>query len=582
MNDESWPQDPSPYRHDTSSRDIVPYSSSAASLPQYSYREDQVEVFSSLPSSPPEYVRGRPEYIEQDEQEEYEDSIEYAHGYSHDAYDRDDQPYIRDDEQPASQYYDIEPFSSQLPLSDIMCEPPSQQQYVPGPSSDASQDHQPQQYQNYHYEQGDEGYDNEPDDDDYEDEVAPSVKRKYDDVDVDDYDEHYDLRSHPVTTTYTPPLSHQHHKKQKTIPKTVTVQVPEPLTPSPPQEDAQWRTGKIPGHQGSHSKRARSNEGNDRKRAHDEVSSILPGVEAGELTVQSPTATAEKVLKKPFRPPAPKIVLPKAPPKQTLPSSPTPIPARSSARPQEQVTTKPSLSRSAPAGRDSARAADPDLPPASQGGQAFFDSMRANKSSPIKSKVTKPFKTPLLKLASGSSSQPSGRAGQKSESVATIIYKLEQEARTLRQAVRYHTDITEDERLVDLIEQWRAAGREVVEQMFDRVPRPDPSSSGLAIASSSTSWFFNSSNNDHLQLTDEQEKFLKHCPKNADGEPVDNEGNLLLPQPGDLTKTMEDACRTRPGESEDYIPAYREGTTIGTKMSVSSFALKCPSGGARS
>lgn len=137
---------------------------------------------------------------------------------------------------------------------------------------------------------------------------------------------------------------------------------------------------------------------------------------------------------------------------------------------------------------------------------------------------------------------------------------MEKEARSLRQAVRYHTDISEDERLLELIRQWRSAGRDVVEQIYDRVPKPDPSAETDRPGGS---WFFGpgggGGGRQEFDLTDEQERWLAHCPKNDDGEPVDEEGNTLFQPADDLMKMVEEGCKARPGESEHYVPTYQNG-----------------------
>ena len=161
------------------------------------------------------------------------------------------------------------------------------------------------------------------------------------------------------------------------------------------------------------------------------------------------------------------------------------------------------------------------------------------------------------------------------------INKLEKEARTLRQAVRYHTNPDEDERLSEMITQWRNAGREVVEQIFDRIPKPDPSSTGTQAQAQghghghghghgSSDWFTGTGDTARefeMQMTEEQENFLKYCPRNGDGEPVDSDGNSLIPNIGDfdLDKLIEEEGKGRRGESEDYIPTYRNGMS-GTRM----------------
>jgi hypothetical protein len=138
-------------------------------------------------------------------------------------------------------------------------------------------------------------------------------------------------------------------------------------------------------------------------------------------------------------------------------------------------------------------------------------------------------------------------------SIAGRLAILEKEARTLRQAVKYQNELEEDERLQHLINQWRTAGRDVVEQIFDRIPKP---SENDEVKQARNPWM--SGRDDMMELTDEQEKWLENCDKNEDGEPIDDEGNPLIqgPQPNDLRNLMEEASKPRRGEKEGYHPRY--------------------------
>jgi len=129
---------------------------------------------------------------------------------------------------------------------------------------------------------------------------------------------------------------------------------------------------------------------------------------------------------------------------------------------------------------------------------------------------------------------------------------LEAKARSLRQAVSYITNPDEDERTQNLIDQWRMAGREVVEKLFDRIPKPtDEQLSNQASINNN-----NNNNNQtnsqyssiyntgsiqtafqgdsqfkeysYSELPDDLRLFIEKAPKNEDGEVIDSEGNLLF------------------------------------------------------
>jgi hypothetical protein len=149
-----------------------------------------------------------------------------------------------------------------------------------------------------------------------------------------------------------------------------------------------------------------------------------------------------------------------------------------------------------------------------------------------------------------------------SSSVPAQIANLEKEARTLRQAVKYKTEQEEDERLQDLITQWRTAGRDVVEQIFDRVPKPTDNEDNSVNNSNSNPWM-SGGGGDGMELTIEQERWLKECRKNEDGEPIDDEGNTLLPKPheNDLVNLIAEESKGRRGEKQGYYPRYEHDST---------------------
>lgn len=279
------------------------------------------------------------------------------------------------------------------------------------------------------------------------------------------------------------------------------------------------------------------------------------------------------------RPPS-KIVLAKALPKP--PAQPTTI-----STPQ----SSPTRSKNTTLGMKPRRPwnSSPNRPPSSsptgakkevvldKGPAEFFASYKATKkSSKIKQKA---FKSPLAGGGGGGGggvvlkskdpnqsnnincghAQPN--ASSSTTSVSARITTLEKEARTLRQAVKYQTEQEEDERLQHLIIQWRTAGRDVVEQIFDRVPKPTEGEDEPNI-SNSNPWMHGSSGG-AVELTIEQERWLKDCRKNEDGEPIDDEGNTLLPKPNsrDLVNLIAEESKGRRGEKEGYYPRYEHDST---------------------
>jgi hypothetical protein len=199
----------------------------------------------------------------------------------------------------------------------------------------------------------------------------------------------------------------------------------------------------------------------------------------------------------------------------------------------------------------------------------FFASLKTSKK--VATIKQKPFKSPLagggITLKPKDPNQPStninyGSSNPSSSasnmSIAGRLAILEKEARTLRQAVKYQNELEEDERLQHLINQWRTAGRDVVEQIFDRIPKPTENDE---VKQARNPWM--SGRDDMMELTDEQEKWLENCDKNEDGEPIDDEGNPLIqgPQPNDLRNLMEEASKPRRGEKEGYHPKYDHDST---------------------
>ncbi|EJT51796.1 hypothetical protein A1Q1_07027 [Trichosporon asahii var. asahii CBS 2479] len=154
---------------------------------------------------------------------------------------------------------------------------------------------------------------------------------------------------------------------------------------------------------------------------------------------------------RPFKSPA-RIVLRGA---KRKPESPLPFPVSSPALPIPQIEwpnkLPPKLSSPSPS----------PLPRSlsSQRSQHSTSSRRLNAK----------FKPPGPSSAS-SDSEPSRSSRRRRGPDAELIASLEQRVRVLKQA----SACGEDERVVALIQQWRAAGREVTERLFRMIPEPEP------------------------------------------------------------------------------------------------------------
>ncbi|WRT69044.1 uncharacterized protein IL334_006027 [Kwoniella shivajii] len=328
----------------------------------------------------------------------------------------------------------------------------------------------------------------------------------------------------------------------------------------------QWRVGRRPGFQGSFiapRKTPKEEEEKDsRKRTFG----------------QSILSSAEKVLKKPFRMPT------KIPPKTANlveEIHPFDIPndtARSFFSPSSHSSTHSSpLNPVTPkSSSDITSISDLKSTPQSISNSKldpFFPEFPFHNvqpsSTPTRSAkrpiTSSPFKTPLRKerstapspsskshntrivnypkssaLASGPTFLPpiEGQNFSKSQSQSQVN-SLQNEVLMLKKAIKYTTE-SDDERLNELIILWRGAGRDIVEKLFAIVPKPNlenNNSNGYNITDQSTPSYWNSThgndngndNNDGTDLTEEQVAFLKNAERNQDGEPIDDEGNLLIP-----------------------------------------------------
>ncbi|WVO15468.1 hypothetical protein L204_103126 [Cryptococcus depauperatus] len=247
----------------------------------------------------------------------------------------------------------------------------------------------------------------------------------------------------------------------------------------------QWRVGKRPGHQGSHSKLKRS-------------------------LCQSINGAVDRVLKKPFRPPT-RITLAKAQHKAPSPSHIYPIPE--------------TCSFSTPSSSSSTVITSPATT-----ATTLTEPMSSTPSSIRSHKLSKPFKTPVRAIRSDAPSPtsvfllPSTSAHKSGQ--ATII-TLQNEVILLRKAVKYDGDNSE-QHLHELISTWRSAGREMVERLYNLVPRPINNNSHNPFVSPYTPYSYHTHESCYSELTPEQKELLNKMPKDKNGDVVDDEGNPLL------------------------------------------------------
>jgi hypothetical protein len=221
-----------------------------------------------------------------------------------------------------------------------------------------------------------------------------------------------------------------------------------------------------------------------------------------------------------------------------------------------------------------------------RGPEEFFASVNASKVVPQKQK---PFKSPFgtgskgggIKLkpkdpntiiernnrasANNSNANSGIGTGTRSESgmsVAAELAVLEKEARILRQAVKYLSNPEEDDTLRNLISTWRVAGRDVVEQIFDKIPEPAAGQGDDRSQGQGGSWMTDGGGDSRFDITPEQERWLANCPKNEDGEAIDDEGNPVIPKPRDMRSVIAEACSSAStGRKDEYYPRrqYEEG-----------------------
>jgi hypothetical protein len=111
---------------------------------------------------------------------------------------------------------------------------------------------------------------------------------------------------------------------------------------------------------------------------------------------------------------------------------------------------------------------------------------------------------------------------------------LEQEERTLKQAVKYLSSPEEDKRLADLIPMWRDAGRTIAEMLFEIMPKPEVGAPGDAagmatgLGGGRGMWEDEPPLRREELLSEEEVATIREARLNEDGQPVDDEGNLLM------------------------------------------------------
>lgn len=75
------------------------------------------------------------------------------------------------------------------------------------------------------------------------------------------------------------------------------------------------------------------------------------------------------------------------------------------------------------------------------------------------------------------------------------ISALERQKQIIKQAIKIRHSPAEEERLGDLVTQWRHAGRDIVEMLFQVMPRPETSNGGNTLSYWETESKSSTSNN---------------------------------------------------------------------------------------
>ncbi|WWC91224.1 uncharacterized protein L201_006166 [Kwoniella dendrophila CBS 6074] len=349
----------------------------------------------------------------------------------------------------------------------------------------------------------------------------------------------------------------------------------------------QWRVGKRPGFQGSFIAPKKvihaedEEEGGQSQPEHDRKS-------RKRTFSQSIHYSSEKVLKKPFKPPTRVLLKPKSPT-----SPPSDIFDTASTSTSPGLTT--STNDSTPSDKShSLRTPSTNCFPLPKVDPYFPEfptppSMSTSTSSrTARTPTSKPFKTPMRTNRSTAPSpstettrhsnrkiiHPSSRSlsnenrngnSRTRPSNQAEITKLEKEVLTMKQAIKYY-DSPEDEKLKELVNIWRNAGRDIVEKLFMIIPKPmeydHPSSSSVSPYSTnstsryntngystSTNYWKSSLYDDEFNSNDEQKNYLNNAHRNDKGELVDDDGIPLIQCESD--KEMESFWESLVKESEN-------------------------------
>ncbi|WVQ63940.1 uncharacterized protein L199_002097 [Kwoniella botswanensis] len=310
----------------------------------------------------------------------------------------------------------------------------------------------------------------------------------------------------------------------------------------------QWRVGRRPGFQGSFVAPKRTSSGEDEN-------STASGNNSGKKRIlsQNITASAEKVLKKPFKPPTRVSPSFKSGSKLQLRSrdlvevsSPFTSPTET---PDERIITPSTPQNKFPFPKIDPFFPDFPTPPSSS-------SSRSRSVPSRKVKPVKPFKTPIRTNRSSAPSPSSTNTPSRPERNAIYptskptqstnemsnrqskndeLKDLQNEIMISKQAIKY---LREDDnaRLRELIDIWKNAGREVVEKLFGIVPEPVQSNNSTNInyhdsnhPVSSSYWNSSTSTSSmSMAIGEDQMEFIRNARRNDNGDIIDDEGNVLM------------------------------------------------------
>ncbi|ORX39104.1 hypothetical protein BD324DRAFT_618528 [Kockovaella imperatae] len=343
------------------------------------------------------------------------------------------------------------------------------------------------------------------------------------------------------------------------------------------EQTNQWRVGKMPGHQGSHSQRF--GDGGD------------GGPRGIKRTLnESITDTAQRVLKRPFITPKPIVKLarcrtPTPEPDETLDVDgqspltcippeksrvPAPFPLQLTRLDKTPVTQKlnPKLTRpfktpvrATPSSSPESRSTAQPTP-----GSTVFDRSQAPSPNTYWGSSTdgKPDTTiatrarrlgPSVSLLPSSPSKLGSLRLEKNR-----LLQLETRARQLREALSHKMNGEGEEKIEELTERWLAAGRDIAERLFDRAVRPDTDTPVAAPSrpprgTSQGRW--SSGQDDDAVFSSEEKDWLDNVARDEDGDPVDEEGNKLVDdiRQDDLIKALNHASGRDEARQILYVPS---------------------------